>query len=299
MFFDNHTHSTFSPDARTTVMESIEFASTHGLSGVAFTDHLDLDAPARDCEFKFSIKEQQSEIDRCANIYAERLERLGNGYCRGAGNRDDKGTRNTFCREEKKNKLQIFKGIEVGLQYDSIDKIRDYLKGFCFDVVIGSVHFVEHLDPYMQTYYEGKDYKRAYNGALEAICKTAFEYRDFDILGHFDYITRYRDYPCRTITLKEFGDYLEPLLRFLAETGKALEVNTNTYKERFGGTPALDINILKRFRELGGEALSFGSDAHDAFRLGEAFEYFAQMVKKCGFTHLAYYKDRKPHFYKI
>ena len=52
MFFDNHTHSTFSPDARTTVEESIAYAVSHGLSGIAFTDHLDLDAPARDNEFK-------------------------------------------------------------------------------------------------------------------------------------------------------------------------------------------------------------------------------------------------------
>lgn len=280
MFFDNHTHSTFSPDARTTVEESIAYAASHGLSGIAFTDHLDLDAPARDNEFKFSIAQQQEEIERCSRLFHENSEA-----------RD--------CREAKKDKLQIFKGIEVGLQPGSLGKIREYVKGFDFDVIIGSVHFVEHLDPYMQTYYEGKDYKRAYSGALEAICKTAFEYRDFDILGHYDYITRYRNYLCRSITLAEFGDYMEPLLKFLAENGKALEINTNTYRERFGGTPVLDLNILRRFKELGGEALSFGSDAHDAFRLGEAFEFYAEVVKKCGFTHLAYYKDRKPHFYKI
>ncbi len=280
MFFDNHTHSTFSPDARTTVEESIAYAVSHGLSGIAFTDHLDLDAPARDNEFKFSISQQQQEIEHCSHLLHESSQRV-------------------VCREAEITKLQVFKGIEVGLQPGSLGKIREYVKGFDFDVVIGSVHFVEHLDPYMQTYYEGKDYKRAYSGALEAICKTAFEYRDFDILGHYDYITRYRNYPCRSITLAEFGDYMEPLLKFLAESGKALEINTNTYRERFGGTPVLDLNILKRFKELGGEALSFGSDAHDAFRLGESFEFYAEVVKKCGFTHLAYYKDRKPHFYKI
>ena len=255
MFFDNHTHSTFSPDARTTVEESIAYAVSHGLSGIAFTDHLDLDAPARDNEFKFSIAQQQQEIEHCSHLLHESSQRV-------------------VCREAEITKLQVFKGIEVGLQPGSLGKIREYVKGFDFDVVIGSVHFVEHLDPYMQTYYEGKDYKRAYSGALEAICKTAFEYRDFDILGHYDYITRYRNYPCRSITLAEFGDYMEPLLK-------------------------LDLNILKRFKELGGEALSFGSDAHDAFRLGESFEFYAEVVKKCGFTHLAYYKDRKPHFYKI
>lgn len=68
MFFDNHTHSTFSPDARTTVAESISYAASHGLSGIAFTDHLDLDAPARDNEFKFSIAEQQGEIERCSRL---------------------------------------------------------------------------------------------------------------------------------------------------------------------------------------------------------------------------------------
>ena len=128
--------------------------------------------------------------------------------------------------------------------------------------------------------------------------KTAYEYNDFDILGHFDYIARYSPYSNseRNITLKEYGDYLEPILEFLAHNGKLLEVNTKSYIEHNGYTPILDINILKRLREYGSDAVSLGSDSHDLKRLGGNFEQYKDIIKKCGFKYLGYFLKRKPYF---
>lgn len=266
-YFDNHIHTCFSPDSKMDPAEIARKATALGLGGIAFTDHYDIGTPSLEGKFCFNPALQQQEIDKLRGKYP----------------------------------LEILKGIEVGLQPEYLKEIQQFMGTYEFDTVIASIHFVEGDDPYHGTYYRDKNYREAYNKVLGIMYSTAIQYPDFDIIGHFDYIVRYAPYPNaeRNITLTEFGDYLEPLLKFLAETGKTLEINTKTYKQNLGYTPVLDLNILKRFRELGGEALSLGSDAHEYFRIGDNFDLYRELIKKCGFRYLVYYKKRKPHFYKI
>lgn len=273
-FFDNHTHSNFSPDSKITVGDAVKTALQKGLMGIAITDHYDVDAPSRDQEFIFNPAEQQAEIDRV--LWEMRDTVMGSGF-------------------------QVMKGIEVGLQSASMEKIKNFTSQYTFDTVIASIHFIDGGDPYMGTYYGDKDFRQAYGHALEEMYNTALAYRDFDIIGHYDYVARYSPYGpgCRDITLAQFGDWLEPLLKFLAQEGKTFELNTKTYMNHKGYVPQLDTAILRRFRELGGEALSFGSDAHNVERLGDKFEYYAHVAKECGFRYLVYFKERKPQYYKI
>ncbi|MCI1779566.1 MAG: histidinol-phosphatase HisJ family protein [Bacteroidales bacterium] len=268
--FDNHLHSQFSVDSRTTLKELTDKAIERHLAGIAITDHLDIDAPRKQDEYLFDIAEQQKEIDR---LQAE--------------------------PKIKGTSLKILKGIEIGLQPETYEKNRKFVAGKYFDTVIASVHFIDQLDPFYHTYYKDKTYKQAYGHALETIYETAIEYKDFDILGHFDYVARYAPYEVRDITYREFGDYLDPILKFLAEEGKALEINTKSYRLFNGHEQLFDDNILKRFRELGGEALSLGSDSHDALRVAENFEKYVSVAIKCGFRYLVHYEHRKPVFEKI
>ncbi|MBQ7772904.1 MAG: histidinol-phosphatase HisJ family protein [Bacteroidales bacterium] len=273
-FFDNHTHSTFSPDSTASVRDSICAAMGKGLMGIAITDHYDVDAPSRDQEFLFNPAEQQQEI---AKVEME------------------------LWKEIREKDFQIMRGIEVGLQPGSMAKIKEFTGKYSFDTVIASIHFVDGTDPYMGTYYGDKDYKYAFSHTLEIMYETALAYKDFDILGHYDYVARYSPYGhgCRDITMAEFGEWIEPILRFLAQEGKTFEINTKTYKNHKGYIPQLDTAILRRFRELGGEALSLGSDSHNLLRFGDEFEKYAHIAKECGFRWLVYYKGRKPQYYRI
>lgn len=265
-FYDNHTHSEFSPDSRMTMEQSIAAAESEGLGGISITDHLDVDAPRDNNKFLPDIAKQQKRIGEIAARHPS---------------------------------IEVFKGIEIGLQPHSIEHIRDYVKGFDFDVVIASIHFVDGEDPYFGEYYRNKDYRQAYGRVLELIYSTALQYRDFDILGHFDYIARYAPYDVRDIRYRCFPDHIDAILKLLAQDGKALEINTNTYRERNGYTPVLDKDILKRFKELGGEAISLGSDAHDRDRIAENFTLFSRFAKDCGFDYLVHYKGRKALFSPI
>ncbi len=273
-FFDNHNHSTFSPDSHSTVEAAIRRAMELGLAGLAITDHYDIDAPSRDQEFLFDPAAQQAEIDKVVMALGRDIQNSG---------------------------FQVMKGIEVGLQPASMEKIKNFTSAYNFDTVIASIHFVDGTDPYMGTYYGDKDYFTAYSHTLEVMYETAVAYRDFDILGHYDYVARYSPYPegCRDITLAKFGDWIEPILKFLAQEGKTFELNTKTYQNHKGYIPQLDTAILRRFRELGGEALSLGSDSHNPNRIGDSFEKYAHIAKQCGFRYLVYFQERKPQYYKI
>lgn len=76
--------------------------------------------------------------------------------------------------------------------------------------------------------------------------------------------------------------------------GIGFEVNTSTYKI----TP-LDTVILKRYKELGGEIVTIGSDAHYSQNVGQLFSEYLAVIKSCGFPYVAHFVERKPVFDKI
>ncbi|MBR5398339.1 MAG: histidinol-phosphatase HisJ family protein [Bacteroidales bacterium] len=266
-FVDTHTHSEFSPDSKATVRDLLIQAKKAGAGGICLTDHLDLDAPRNPGLFEFSIEAQQKEIEK------QTLEVFPDGGCK------------------------ILKGIEIGLTPENLEHSREYVAGHSFDQIIASIHFVDGEDPYYGNYYEGKDFRQAYSRVLQLVFETAKAFGDFDIIGHFDYVARYAPYEVRDIRYADFPDELDTLLKFLAENGKALEINTKTYDLHGEHLQVLDESILRRFRELGGEFVTLGSDSHDSGRLCDKFETFAEICAKCGFPRLTYFENRSPVLY--
>jgi len=262
---DSHTHCEFSPDSRMTMEQAVEKAIARDLSGVIITDHLDINAPKGDGSFLFDPLVQQEKIERLNSIHD----------------------------------IEILKGIEVGMQLHTIDDITSFVNKYKFDQIIASVHFIDGVDPYNGAYYIGKDADTAYARYLETIYLCITQFKNFDILGHYDYITRYAPFLERVILHSKYGEILDQILIFLANEGKALEINTNTYREKNGAIPVLDINVLKRYKEIGGEAVTLGSDAHDADRIGEKFGEFKEVIKSCGFKYIAHYKNREVQFTSI
>ncbi len=268
--YDNHNHSQFSFDGgRTSVGKTVNSAIGKGLAGVCFTDHCDFFVPPMKAKYEeyvpevFDIEARNAEIDKV----------------------------NAKCPQD----FHVFKGIEIGVQKSERDKIAAHLEKYSFDEIIASVHYLDDTDPFWGGYYEGKTWRYAYGHYLETLYDEMVWLGDrFDIMGHYDYVTRYAPYPECSILYKDFPDILDSMLRYLAENGKALEINTKTYQDFKGRTPVLDKNILMRYRELGGEIISLGSDSHDADRVGFNFERTAALVSRCGFRYLAHFDKRKP-----
>ena len=266
--FDNHNHSQFSFDGvRTSIEASARAAVSAGLKGICFSDHYDHYVPPMKADFEdlkpeyFDVDEQQAEITRVQGL-------LGDS-------------------------IKILKGIEIGMYEDCHDEIRNVLRNNPFDQVLASVHYIEQTDPYYGGYYDDKDWKQAYGKYLETIYREMTWLEDFDIMGHYDYIVRYAPYPVTSIRYRDFGDIFDEMFRYLIQEGKALEINTKSYEGHRGRIVDLDLDVLHRYREMGGEIISLGSDSHEASRVGAGFSHHAALLKSLGFRWTAHYENRK------
>lgn len=265
---DTHTHTKFSSDSKAEPLDMLAAAKAAGLSALCFTDHMDLDFPGDDTLFVFDTKEYFKEL----------LPLKGQTLA-------------------DPSMPELLLGIELGLRPsrpDLRDRMDALLAAHPYDFVIGSTHVVDELDPYYQEYWDlpGNRLLRYF----EDICTNVAEHTCFDSLGHLDYIIRYlpdsvsliKDYAVR-----DYMDLIEETLRTLISRGQALEVNTAGLRKGLS-FPHPKEEILRRYKELGGELLTLGSDAHFPSDVGADIKKTAELLKNCGFKYYAVYKERKP-----
>jgi histidinol phosphate phosphatase HisJ family len=245
-----------------------EKAISINLDGIAFTDHHDLDYPGDE---KYEISD--------FNKYDYVMEGL---------------------KEKYKSKLNVLKGIEIGIQPHVIKESYEVIKKNCFDYVLASVHIIDGVDPYYKVYYEGKTRNEAYGQYLQKILYAVAEFPDFDNLGHFEYIIRYASYDDRSLRYSDYAGAFDEILKILVCKGKGFEINTGSFRENQGITTVeFDLDILKRYRELGGEIISLGSDAHSAEYIGYKHEYFKEILLKAGFKYEVHFENRKPIYTRM
>ena len=96
----------------------------------------------------------------------------------------------------------------------------------------------------------------------------------------------------------DYYDYIDTALRMLIEKGKGIEINTASLKYGLKyPNPCPD--ILKRYRELGGEIITTGSDAHQTEYVAHRFDVIEDMLKGAGFGYYTVFERRKPVFIKL
>ena len=77
--------------------------------------------------------------------------------------------------------------------------------------------------------------------------------------------------------------------------GKGIELNTAGLKYGLGfAHPHPD--ILKRYRQLGGEIITVGADAHKPEHIAYDFGKAADILRSCGFEYYTEFKQRRPIF---
>ena len=108
-----------------------------------------------------------------------------------------------------------------------------------------------------------------------------------------DYVVRYGPNQNKYYSYEEYREYLDPLLVLLIEKGKCLEVNTGGFRHGLG-EPNPCIGILKRYRELGGEQITIGSDAHTPEYLAYEFHKTTALLRELGYRFYCVFQNRKP-----
>ena len=121
----------------------------------------------------------------------------------------------------------------------------------------------------------------------------------FDSLAHMTYPLRYivGKYQ-QPVEMSRYSEVIREILSTLAQKHLGLEINTAGLRREIGQTsPTLE--YVKLFRELGGEILTFGSDAHCAQDLGAGLETAIDMAKEAGFSYFAFYKKHEPRMLRL
>ncbi len=139
-------------------------------------------------------------------------------------------------------------GVEFGLQPHLGERARDYVQQYPFDYVIGSTHMLHGLDPYIRENFQNHTDKQLYREMFEETLINIQNVKDFDSMGHLDYIVRYGLEREKAYSYKENADVIDEILKCLIQNGKGLELNTAGLKY---GLPFAHPypEILKRYRE--------------------------------------------------
>lgn len=265
LVWDCHMHSSFSADSDTPMEDMIKEAIRRGLAGITFTEHLDPDYPDVPDKLDFSL-----DIDS----YRQKL---------------------LLLKEKYRDCLDVRFGIELGLQMHLEDYFRDLLKKYPFDFVIGSSHVVHGFDPYYPEFFEGRKESSCYMEYFESILENLAFFQDMDVYGHIDYVVRYGPSKNREYSYGRYKDILDDILKKIISLGKGIELNTGGY--HYGlEEPNPCTAILRRYRELGGEIITVGADAHTPDKIGFAFDRAASVLLECGYKYYCVFKDRKPEF---
>ena len=264
MYADSHLHTAFSGDSETPPAAQIEQAIRLGMKTLCITDHQDFDYPPCESEFLFDTASYFEKLSILKDYYSSQID------------------------------LRI--GVELGLQPKplSVD-LPSYAAAWPFDFIIGSTHVCSGKDPYYPDFYEGRTESEAYQAYFEDELKNVQMYDCFDSAGHLDYVVRYGPSRNRDYSYHAYADILDEILKTLISKEKAIECNTAGFKAGLGH-PHPTEDVLRRYRELGGELLTLGSDAHQTEHLGYEFRKTGELLKSLGFRYYTIYRNRRPEF---
>lgn len=260
--YDFHIHSRVSFDGHDTGLALAQAALQNGLKEICFTDHIDYDPLGTMGCMAFDTDVYNAEYDT--------LSLPG---------------------------LTIRRGMEFGLMVDNRQQFRQDLSRRHFDFVLGSVHFVDDRDVYLAEYWQGKTGFQAERRFLETTLECVRLHDDFDVLAHLTFLCKS---PCNPdphpLPYADHREIIDEILRTLAAKGKGLEMNTSGVDRCGGYLPTAD--FFRRFRELGGEIITIGSDAHRTDRVGQ-YAFDACDILKDIFGYVCTFENRQPVFHKL
>ncbi len=257
---DNHVHTEWSWDspAAASMALSCEQALAVGVGCVAFTDHLDF----TDWTDEDRIGEENLDPHRYDRM---RLLDIA-GYL--AAIED--------CRERYPD-LRILSGAEIGEAHLFAASAGALVAGAGFDRVLGSVHAVPYggrltaADELFGLMPATEVMRRYFAEVVRLI-----EGSDvFGVLAHLDFPRRMWPRPAGPYDETAFEAEYRAVLRALAVSGRVLEVNTKS--------PLASAGLMRWWRDAGGRAVSFGSDAHQPWRVGDKFKLAVDVVEAAGF----------------
>ena len=268
---DLHIHSTCSADGGASIAEYARRAQELGLVEVGLCEHVD-----------FDLRDQS------------------HGYLDPARYDREMATGQATAPE-----IRLRQGVEITYQASLEAEIRAWLAGRSWDYVIASVHLVDYDDGWamvsepsaVEAYFGRHSQRQAYLPYFEELLRAARSGLG-DVLGHFDLVKRYGTEHYGRLEPEAFADEIRAVLRAAVETGVGLEINTAGLRQA-PGEPYPGLTVLRWYREMGGEIVTVGSDAHLVEHLAAGTDQALAMALAAGFTAITTFEARAPRWIAI
>ncbi len=263
---DLHMHSDNSFDAQNSVDEMCESAIKGGLYAVAITDH---------CEAPM----------------------IGEGAKCEYGSFDElipKSISDTLAAKKKyATKLKVLCGIELGEPMHDIELTKRALAYGASDFTLASVHNLRGMKDFYFIDYSRISVDEILKLYFDELAETA-SFEHFDSLAHLTYPLRYIKAKTGEIPdLSPFQDQIDNIFKILIRNNKALEINVSgLFKDLKSTLP--DQKLVHRFKELGGEYITVGTDSHSVDFVGKGIKQGLEVAKNAGFTHYTIYENHTP-----
>ena len=261
---DLHTHTDFSPDGRGTMSEMLSHAHALGVGIYGLSEHFNFDMIVNN--IPLDGPRPQTPVD--AYFTAARA-----------------------FQKEYEGKMQVLVGGEFGYTDNPQAAVlyHDLVQRHSPDYIINSVHNLAEGDyayghGYTDSNGKVRDQQEVYEEYLGLVRRSLDVSYPYDILGHVSYCTRYAPYEDRRMRWKDYANSLDDILRMVINKQKILEVNSSNKQGPSLTLP--DIDIIERYYELGGRAISYGSDAHFPSRILEHRAKVVDVLRAIGFEYL-------------
>lgn len=258
---DVHNHSKFSADGVSPLEDMVSTAKEKGLRYFGISEHFDYDYIALGLKIH-GLEPPYTDADAYFKMAAALKQRYNFSNFTFLAGGEFGFTESNWCFEE----------------------YAKLIEKYCPDFVVNSVHTVNGLDCWYADYFKDKSKDRAYGEYLEAVLKSLSAPYHYDIVSHLGYCARNAKYSDPKLRYEDFRDIIDQILKTIVQKDKILEVNSSS---RTAGSEFLpDTDILFRYFELGGRAVSFSSDAHSTQRICDKREKVVAALKKIGFEHI-------------
>jgi len=269
-YTDHHIHSNCSTDAEDAMQDMAMACGERGVTTVCFTDHCDMD------DYRTGIPDPDAEKvwRRSLDAYRETVSTVPSG-------------------------LDVRIGIELGEMNHDPARAEALLASVPeLDFVLASVHNLRNTPDFYALRYEDEAHCRRLMDTYLAELTEVAAMPNYDILSHIGYTKRYMLRAGYHVFVEDeaYEERIRLLLRTVIENGKGIEVNTSGLRHPAIHETIPNPKILKIYKELGGERITVGSDAHRTVDAGRGITQSFSMLKDMGFRYVCAYKQRQPEF---
>ncbi len=271
-FCDSHIHTDFSYDAMqdgSMATDRIcEAAIAAGLDEIVLTDHFDAGGISEGIYPQYNAKAAYDAFLHAKDKYSGRLK--------------------------------VSFGIELGDAFQAPEMAKEFISAYPFDYILGSHHNQKGVPDYFFFKYEYMgmpQIEQMFSRSLDEI-SVMLDFEGINSLAHMTYMHRYLRVAGKDLDFSKFYEKIAEIYKKIIDKGIALELNVSTLRN--GGDFTMPtFELMKFYRECGGELVTCGSDAHRAEQIGNPIREGYRLLSEAGFSHITVFDKRKPIMKKL